>query len=72
MIKLSKSSISDLEKSNVQSVLSKEYLGIGEHVKEFEDNLSNFFGRKVVCLNSGTAALHLALQAIGIKKMMRF
>lgn len=68
MIKLSKSSISNLEKSNVQSVLSKEYLGIGEHVKEFEDNLSNFFGRNVVCLNSGTAALHLALQAIGIKE----
>ena len=48
MIKLSQSSISDLEKSNVQSALSKEYLGIGEHVKEFEDNLSNFLEEKVV------------------------
>ena len=44
MIKLS-ILISDLEKSNVQSVW-QEYLGIGEHVKEFEDNLSNFLEEK--------------------------
>ncbi len=68
MIRLSKSSISQTEKNAVMSVLDREYLGMGSEVKQFETDLSNFFGRKTVCVSNGTAALHLALQAIGIKK----
>ena len=41
---------------------------MGPVVKKFEAKLSKFFSRKVVCLNSGTAALHVALQASGISK----
>jgi len=43
-------------------------LGIGREVDIFENKLSFFFKRKVACVVNGTAALHLALQAIGIKK----
>ena len=66
MIRLSKSCISEADKQAVQSVLDGEFLGMGQEVKSFEDNLSNFLGNTAVCVNSGTAALHLSLEAIGI------
>ncbi len=66
VIKLSKSSIGGEEKKAVVEVLDKEYLGMGEDVKEFESLLQDFFGRHVVCVVNGTAALHLALQGCGI------
>ena len=66
MIKLSKSSISDLEKQEVARVLDCEFLGMGAEVVKFEKELSDFFGRPAVCVTNGTAALHLALQASGI------
>ena len=68
MIRLSKSSISSREEKYVQEVLSKEFLGMGEEVVKFEKSLKNFFGREVVCVSSGTAALHLALEACNIGK----
>jgi dTDP-4-amino-4,6-dideoxygalactose transaminase len=67
MIQLSKSSLSDLEKSAVMKVLDNEYLGMGVEVQKFEEELASFFGRPAVCVSTGTAALHLALQAVGIK-----
>ena len=67
LIKLSKSSISEAEKKAVLSVLDKEYLGMGEEVKNFEAHLSNYFEREVCCVVNGTAALQLALQACEIK-----
>lgn len=39
---------------------------MGAEVHQFEEALSEFFGRSVVCVVNGTAALHLALQSIGI------
>ncbi len=68
VIRLSKSCISKKEKNAVIKVLNKGFLGMGPVVKKFEAKLSKFFSRKVVCLNSGTAALHVALQASGISK----
>lgn len=65
-IRLSKSVIGQEEIDAVTSVLKKEFLGMGEDVRLFEDELSSFFGRDLVCVNSGTAAIHLALQAAGI------
>ena len=64
MIKLSKPSISTLEIKNVQRVLNAEYLGMGPVVKQFEDRLSAFFNRQVVCTSNGTSALHIAMQSI--------
>ena len=43
------------------------YLGMGREVRAFEEELQEYLGgpdRKVICLNSGTAALHLAVQAV--------
>ena len=64
MIRLSKSSISDLEKQAVMRVLDSEYLGMGSEVGDFETELTNYFQCPVVCVGSGTAALHLALEAL--------
>ena len=47
-------------------VLDREFLGMGQEVQEFEEQLSEFFGRTTVCVVNGTAALHLACQAAGI------
>jgi dTDP-4-amino-4,6-dideoxygalactose transaminase len=66
LIRLSKSSISFKEIFAVSKVLKKEYLGMGEEVKQFENKLTNFFGRQSLCVNSGTAALQLSLQSIGV------
>ena len=66
IIKLSKSCISEKEKNSVLSVLEKEYLGMGEEVRQFEKKLSIFFGRETICVSSGTAALQLALEACEI------
>ena len=68
LIRLSKSCIGRSEKEAVKNVLDREYLGMGEDVKEFERLLHEFFGRPVVCVSSGTAALHLALQASGLTR----
>ena len=68
-IKLSKSSIGIEEREAVLQVLENEYLGMGSDVKLFEDEIKAFLKteKSVICVNTGTAALHLALQAIGIK-----
>jgi dTDP-4-amino-4,6-dideoxygalactose transaminase len=67
MIRLSKSVIGPREKEAVLSVLEREYLGMGEDVRRFEESLTRYFDRPAVCVNTGTAALHLALQACGIR-----
>ncbi len=66
IIRLSKSVIGEAEKKAVMGVLDREYLGMGAEVQEFESLLSQFFNRQAVCVNTGTAALHLALNALGI------
>lgn len=66
LIRLSKSSISNTEKNSVLMALDKEFLGMGEETNLFERKLTEFFGREVVCVNTGTSALQLALQAVGI------
>ena len=65
-IKLSKSCIGETEKRSVMKVLDHGYLGMGGEVRLFEEALTEFFGRTTVCVVNGTAALHLALEAIGI------
>ena len=41
---------------------------MGPNVLKFEKILSNFFKRKAVCVSSGTSALHIALESLGLKK----
>ena len=67
-IRLSKSVVGEQEKAALAEVIDHAYLGMGEEVQRFEEELSRFFGgRAVACVNSGTAALHLALLGIGLK-----
>lgn len=68
MIKLSKSSVGKEEKSALNRVISNSYLGMGPEVESFEKELQNYLGtsKKITAVSSGTAALHLALQACDI------
>lgn len=67
-IRLSKSSISQKEKNAVLKVLDSEFLGMGEEVKLFEDKIKNYIGTEmsVVCVSTGTSALHLSVSALNI------
>lgn len=67
MIRLSRSIIGEREIAAVQTVLERAFLGMGAEVERFEQELSAYLdGAPVACVNTGTAALHLALQAIGL------
>jgi dTDP-4-amino-4,6-dideoxygalactose transaminase len=68
MIRLSRSIVGDAESRALQAVIERGFLGMGTEVQAFEQDLAVFLGEKmqVVCVNTGTAALHLALQAIGV------
>jgi dTDP-4-amino-4,6-dideoxygalactose transaminase len=65
-IRLSKSVVDAKEALAARRVLLEDgYLGMGQEVRLFEEELSKFFGgREAVCVNSGTAALHLAVMAV--------
>jgi len=65
-LRLSKSCIGVAEKDAVMRVLNNGYLGMGEAVRDFENELSKYFGRPAICVVNGTAALQLALQAAGV------
>jgi len=67
-VRLSKCSISSEEINAVKKVLESEYLGMGAQVLEFERNIKSYLdtSMSVVCVNTGTSALQLALSAIGI------
>ncbi len=68
MIRLSKSIVGIEEANAVKEVFLKDgYLGMGKYVEKFENEISKYLGLKsnnVVCVNSGTASLHLAVQSI--------
>lgn len=68
MIHISRSMVGQAELEAMARVVREDgYLGIGREVRAFEEELQEYLGgrdRKVVCLNSGTAALHLAVQAV--------
>ena len=61
-----------IDKDDINAVvkaLKSDYLTQGPKVKEFEYNLAKYLGVKyAVACSSGTAALHLAYLAAGIKK----
>ena len=53
----------------VVSTLKSGWLSTGPKVHEFEKSMSEYLGiPHCIALNSGTAALHLALKAIGLKE----
>ena len=68
MIHISRSMVGTAELEAMGRVMREDgYLGMGREVRAFEEELQEYFGgqdRSVICLNSGTAALHLAVQAV--------
>jgi dTDP-4-amino-4,6-dideoxygalactose transaminase len=64
-----KPSIGEDEVRSVVETLRSGWLTTGPKVKTFEADFSRYVGSShAVAVNSGTAALHLALDAIGIKE----
>lgn len=68
VIRLSKSSVGEEEKAALGRVVDAGYLGMGREVQLFEQELQAYLqtDKEVICVNTGTAALHLAVQAVGI------
>jgi dTDP-4-amino-4,6-dideoxygalactose transaminase len=67
MIRLSKSVVGKAESQAVAHVIEDiGYLGMGETVGLFEKDLQNYVGgnTRCICVNSGTAALHLAVLSV--------
>ena len=67
-MRLSKSVLGEEEVLAVKKViLENGYLGMGSEVQKFEGDIADYLGIKsknVTCVSSGTAALHLALEAV--------
>ena len=68
MIRLSRSVVGQEEQLALARVIEEGYLGMGHFTREFEAQLAAYLGgtRQVVCVSTGTAALQLALQALGV------
>ncbi|MDA2936668.1 DegT/DnrJ/EryC1/StrS family aminotransferase [Acidobacteria bacterium AH-259-A15] len=67
MIPVQRPSLGEEELNAIGKVFESRWLGMGSTVKEFEEELKRFLGVKhVIAVNTGTSALHLALDAIGV------
>ena len=66
-IRLSKCSLGSDTIDFVNDALSSSYLGMGEFVYKFETMLRNYLGREAITVNSGTTALHLAIESLDLK-----
>lgn len=61
-------SIGDDEIKEVVDVLKSGWLTTGPRTMQFEQDFKEYIGAgHAIAVNSGTAALHLALEAIGLK-----
>jgi dTDP-4-amino-4,6-dideoxygalactose transaminase len=67
MIPYGRHSINQEDIDSVTSVLQGEWLTTGPHVEEFESAIEKAVGAPAISVTSGTAALHCAYAAIGIK-----
>ncbi len=67
MIKLSRGCLGEEELAALRPVFAYGYFGQGSQVAEFETALKNYLGAEyVLATNTGTSALHLALDALDI------
>jgi dTDP-4-amino-4,6-dideoxygalactose transaminase len=64
--------VPEIAEDEIQAVvetLRSGWLTTGSKVKQFEEDFASYVGsRHAVAVNSGTAALHLALEAIGLQE----
>lgn len=69
LIPVSRPSIGAEELEEIKKVFESGWLGLGEWVMKFENTLKEFLGAKnVIAVNTGTTALHISLDALGVKK----
>lgn len=69
MIPVFRPLLSEQENQAARAVLDVGWLGMGKHVGEFENEISNYLeltDRYVVALSTGHAALHLGLLLMGV------
>jgi len=69
VIPYGKQTIDKYDKKNVAKALNNSFLTTGPLVEKFEKEFSKNLGvRYAISCSSGTAAMHLALRAINLKK----
>jgi len=67
MLPVSRPSIGSEELDEVKKVFDTAWLGLGSTVFEFENKIKEYIGAKnVIAVNTGTTAIHLALDGFGI------
>jgi dTDP-4-amino-4,6-dideoxygalactose transaminase len=70
MLPVFKPHIDEETQQAAREALDLGWLGMGSYVQSFEEELARFLelspGRRVVAVNTGTSALHLALLAAGV------
>lgn len=68
MIRVSQPLVGDAEFAAARAALERGYYGHAEKVLEFEARLRDYLGAPdVICVANGTAALHLALDGLGLR-----
>lgn len=66
---LSRPSIGRCELKAVNKVFKSCWLGMGKEVFDFENSLKKLFNRKyAIAVTTGTSAIHIALDSIGLKR----
>lgn len=69
MIKVARGCLGEEELAEVKEAFEYGYFGLAYKVLQFEEELKKYLGAEhVVAVNTGTSALHLALDAIGVGK----
>lgn len=69
MIPVSRPSLGSEELEEISKVFSTGWLGLGSTVFKFENTIKEYLGAKnVIAVNTGTSALHIALDAFGISE----
>lgn len=69
MIRVSSSSFNGNEKKYVLDCLNRDWISQGKYVREFEEKFADLCGvRHAIACSAGTAALHLSLLALGVRK----
>lgn len=68
LIPLQRPFLGEEELIAVGKVFESRWLGMGDMVRQFEEKIGKYLGAKnVIAVNTGTSALHIALDAIGLK-----
>lgn len=70
MIKSSRGCCGEEELAQVKEAFDYGYFGLAFKVNEFEEKLGNYLqtDREVIAVNTGTSALHIALDSIGLEE----